>query len=909
MLRLRLWFVLVLSSLFLQASARDRVVVSGRVTDFRSGKPLAFAAVVVKDGTRGAMSNLDGRYELSLDGSEGVLVFSLLGYEPKEVAIPSRDSVLNVSLQVADLRIKDVVITARRTGGATSSSRVGKAAIEHLQASSLSDVMQLLPGALAKDGTLKSPQQIALRQIVTDKNTSLGTAILVDGAPMANDANMQVNNTAQVGGTQYSSVATGGVDLRSISTDRIEEVEVVKGVPSAQYGDLTSGVVLIKTKSGATPLTARLKSEPSTKLVSVSKGFALPGLMGVVNADFDYSQSFDDVRVPYKGFSRYTSQLGWSGSFGRAVRHSMDIRLGYTYVADVNRSDKDLLQKDEEFTSKENSYRFSVSGKLQPRLSGSWMLEYRGAVSYSHQRSIQRRIVSLNGPQPLANSYVDGEYEGVFLPSEYYSSLVVDGKPINLSASASAASSYSFWGARHRISVGFDLRSDANLGRGQLFDINRPPFPAELGTSRPRSYASLPWMKKGALFLEDALTAKLGTTFLQVQAGARLSSYHVAGATSGEGKARLEPRVNLRHVVVNDRGSSFVRQLAWRFGVGMSYKTPTLLHLFPDKSYEDVVMLSYYAQDPAKRLLWVKTEVKDVTNASLRPAKASKLELGVDWVSSFFDVSFTAFYEQQLDGFDFQSGFGSLTYKRYDPSSVASGSLSGKPSISNFSWSIDTVFTRYVTAVNGSTTYRKGIEYSVSFRKIESLNTSLVVDGAYFNQRVVERYPTYKYPNVTIGGKPYLFLGVFDQGEGRVYEQLNTNLRIITHIPAYRLIVSCLVQNVWFSSVRYTYQSGNPTYYVDKAGTYHLFTSSMAKDPYMSYLTNTYSAYYFKKSVVPFMSEVNLRLTKEFWKQAQVSFLVNRIAEYRPSYTQSSGYVVKVRTMPFFGMELKVLFK
>ena len=47
---------------------------------------------------------------------------------------------------------------------------------------------------------------------------------------------------------------TSGVDMRQISTDNIESVEVIRGIASAEYGDITSGAVLVNTKAGRAPL-------------------------------------------------------------------------------------------------------------------------------------------------------------------------------------------------------------------------------------------------------------------------------------------------------------------------------------------------------------------------------------------------------------------------------------------------------------------------------------------------------------------------------------------------------------------------------------------------------------------------------------------------------------------------------
>ncbi len=95
---------------------------------------------------------------------------------------------------------------------------------------------------------------------------SMGTAIVIDGAPpLSNNANLQTLSPAISGGGGSiggGSSPNSGLDIRSISTDNIESVEVIRGIPSVEHGDLTSGAVIIKSKAGREPLTIRLKTDP-----------------------------------------------------------------------------------------------------------------------------------------------------------------------------------------------------------------------------------------------------------------------------------------------------------------------------------------------------------------------------------------------------------------------------------------------------------------------------------------------------------------------------------------------------------------------------------------------------------------------------------------------------------------------
>ncbi|MGV8139076.1 MAG: hypothetical protein AB2L20_28080 [Mangrovibacterium sp.] len=47
---------------------------------------------------------------------------------------------------------------------------------------------------------------------------------------------------------------TKGTDLRLFSAGSIGSVEVIRGIPSAQYGDPTSGAVILHSKAGLQPL-------------------------------------------------------------------------------------------------------------------------------------------------------------------------------------------------------------------------------------------------------------------------------------------------------------------------------------------------------------------------------------------------------------------------------------------------------------------------------------------------------------------------------------------------------------------------------------------------------------------------------------------------------------------------------
>ena len=109
----------------------------------------------------------------------------------------------------------------------------------------------------------------------------MGTAIIRDGAPISNNANLSAMSPTVLSGTETpASLAggaspAGGTDVRSISTENIESIQIVRGIPSVEYGDLTSGAVIINTKAGREPLRVKAKANPNIYQVSMGTGFEL----------------------------------------------------------------------------------------------------------------------------------------------------------------------------------------------------------------------------------------------------------------------------------------------------------------------------------------------------------------------------------------------------------------------------------------------------------------------------------------------------------------------------------------------------------------------------------------------------------------------------------------------------------
>lgn len=164
------------------------------------------------------------------------------------VHIQSLKTRLDVTLKELSLNLKNVTVTARQEQMG-SKSLIGEDAIRHVQPKSLNDLLQLVPGNLIENPNLNNLGQAHIREIEDDDNNALGTLVVVDGTPLSNESNLQVvspskfgaNSGMQSDGMSEQTTAGRGVDLRTVSAGNIESMEVIRGIPSVEYGNLTSG--------------------------------------------------------------------------------------------------------------------------------------------------------------------------------------------------------------------------------------------------------------------------------------------------------------------------------------------------------------------------------------------------------------------------------------------------------------------------------------------------------------------------------------------------------------------------------------------------------------------------------------------------------------------------------------------
>lgn len=904
-MRGRIWCFIMVFIPVAVFPAEHKYRVEGMVRDKVSRQVLEYATVYVEELGFGTVTGNDGRYSFEgIPGGDYRVRVQYLGYATHEEKVAVlKDMVLEVDMNRFSLELNEVNVMGESRSENGSAVRIKREALEYIQPSSLSDIFQLLPGGLLSDGNLSKANQVTTRQAGSDRNTAFGMAVVMDGAPLSNNGNLQGFSVDDKKISERS-VLNGGIDLRMLSTDHLEEAEVIRGISSVKYGDMSSGVVVLKSKKGVSPWQVRMKADPLNKLGYVGKGFKLPGNGGTLHAGVDVIQSRPDVRERLQKYTRVSSQLSYANRTELAGRNlNYDVALRYYSTLESERSDPDLTVGVDSYNSHYNRLFFTANAGWE--VNSDWLNRLNLTVSADYTADVLNRSMTVTpkGIVPLPVSQAEGESEGVFLPAEYLSDFREENKPVNFFGRVDGRSVWETNQVVHSFLYGVEWRYDKNVGRGALYDLTRPPYPGSAASSRPRSFRSVPAMVKNALFVEDHLRYESGQHKLNLSVGVRLTlPGNLPGDYRLSGRVYAEPRVNLSYSLPSFQLFGLQSVFTLRAGYGEQVKFPSLDYLYPDRAWFDVAAANYYSQVPENRFLWVATKVEDRVNEALDVNRVRKVEMGFDWNIGDTRLSVTGFYERSNDGYMYTNRYVSFPYRKYQ---IQGALPNGKPSLEDFTASNDTLLKSYSIPVNAMRVVKKGIEYQVNFPEIMPIRTKIGFNGAYYHTTYDVSEPESYQPSAYVNGKPYPYAGVYDwNSNSRYREQLNTTGWLDTHIPEFRLHFTAFVQVVWFTTSQAKRFSGMPSAYIGPDGVSRPFTETERDNPDFKQLIQTYSASYFNKNREPLSVGINLKATKEIGRNLQVSFFVNRLWDYNPVYKNNLNNEVRKWEIPAFGAEL-----
>lgn len=932
-LRQFLLMILLLVSADVMTAQQNRALfsISGKVVDAKTGEPVIGAAVNVEDTGIWAISDENGKFFLpDIRPGDYAVQFSCLGFVDKRLSFVVKKDIPNLTIKLDQntLALNSVVVTAERDKeGMNTSLKFGANALNHLQMSNVTDISALLPGGKTVNPDLMTDNAVSLRSGgLAAGNAAFGTALEVDG--------VRVGNNASFG-------SMSGTGTRNISTENVQSIEVITGVPSAEYGDLNSGMVRINTRKGLTPWNITFAVNPRTYQASASKGIDLMKNRGVLNVSAEWTRATQKLSSPYTSYTR----RGFSASYSNTFKNVLKFEAGATgNIGGMNTKNDPDAYKGTWSKVRDNVLRANTS--LTWLLRKSWItnLKLDASVNYNDNRSQDHAYGSSASMLPAVHSELAGYYLADRLPVSYFSDKVIDSKELDYAASLKYEWFKKSGKRLSKLKAGVQWKANGNVGEGEYY---KDPSVAANGY-RPRPYSQYPFMHNVAAYIEEDYTFPIGKTSLQISAGLRLENLFVKD-TDYKNVSSLSPRFNAKWKISDN--------LSIRGGWGVSEKLPSFYILYPVKKYRDIQTFGFSHGDSSSYVYYTQP-YKMLFNENLKWQKNYNAEFGIEAYFLRTSVSLVGFFNKTKNPYTYQNIY---TPFSYNIMSVPSGyTVPDNPEIRVDSqtgqvymrgsneefWTpmatkvTDKTFFESQMPGNGDDIYRTGAELIVDFPEIAPIRTKFRLDANYAYTHYIDNTLNWTYrtgwSHTSLSNRSYQYVGIYANGgesgtyNGKESHSLNANLTAITHIPEARIVITCRLEMSLLSRFRNLsryqgkeyaynvnadgvesiggtiYDSNNytairPVKYMDENGDVHDFTDKEASDPaFANLIIKSGNAYTFSQDGYGAYLSANLSVTKEIGDHVSLSFFANNFTNSRMYVTSKATGVSAIFTPAFY---------
>ncbi|MEM1321004.1 MAG: SusC/RagA family TonB-linked outer membrane protein [Bacteroidota bacterium] len=401
----KLLLVFALVVLGVSVSFAQQRTISGTITD-DTGEALIGASVLEKGTTNGTVTDLDGKYSITVSSGDAVLVISYTGYASYEATIGA-SNIVDVALQTG-VTLETAVVTAlgiekdKKALGYSVESAKGDALVTAQEANLVNSLAGKFSGVQVTNsgGQAGSSSRIVIRGVSSflSNNQPL---FVIDGVP--------VDNTQTFGGGQNNTNGTGQGDsplffggttnrIMDIDPSTIEEVSVLKGASAtALYGSrAANGVILITTKSGSQGAKPRITygftygqsdailPEFQTKYAQGLNGAYRSGLPDGIRGSTSWGPRLDTLTLNAEG--EYDPNGTLAPTFnnpddffrnGRNIEHQLSISGGGTnssYFFSYGRKNEEGIVLNNELTR--DNFLSKISYTLSEKLSMTASINY-----------------------------------------------------------------------------------------------------------------------------------------------------------------------------------------------------------------------------------------------------------------------------------------------------------------------------------------------------------------------------------------------------------------------------------------------------------------------------------------------------------------------------------------------------
>lgn len=213
-------------------------LVTGRIAD-AAGNPLPGVNVVEKGTTNGAISDVEGRYTLTVASANSVLLFSFIGYTTQEITVGTQTTV-DVTLAEAVSALEEIVVVGYTT-----------------------QVRKNLSGSVSTVSSAQMQTTTAPTAISRLQGQASGVTVTMANRP-GGDATIRIRGVGTINDPNPLYIIDGvpSDPGNNLSPNDIESISILKdAASSAIYGSRgANGVVIITTKRG------RANQQPTIEL-------------------------------------------------------------------------------------------------------------------------------------------------------------------------------------------------------------------------------------------------------------------------------------------------------------------------------------------------------------------------------------------------------------------------------------------------------------------------------------------------------------------------------------------------------------------------------------------------------------------------------------------------------------------
>lgn len=314
---------LLISQSFNVAFAQTERKITGNLLD-NANMPIIGASVSVKGTNKVTVTGDKGAFSITAKTGDK-LVFTFMGYEPKELTIGAGSS-YKVTINEATASLTDVVVVGYgKSTRKTLSSAITSVKPEELNKGAIADVGQLLQG------------KVAGMNISASGDPNKPAAVILRGASTVNSP----------GAPYYVIDGIPGADIAAIAPSDIASIDVLKdAAATAIYGNrAASGVIMVTTKRGK-------KGAPQLAYSGYAATEKISSQLDLMDAD-QLRAYVTANKVAFSPNDDLGANTDWMKSIERSTAFSQNHNLSFSggsdhsnYSASLNYFDKEgILSK------------------------------------------------------------------------------------------------------------------------------------------------------------------------------------------------------------------------------------------------------------------------------------------------------------------------------------------------------------------------------------------------------------------------------------------------------------------------------------------------------------------------------------------------------------------------------------